>query len=161
MDSMDTETDGTPPTHQPARRFEELSESQCLDLLGRAVVGRIGFTAFSVASIRPVNYVLDGRSIVFRTASGAKFSPALRRAEVCFEVDYFDPVPGTGWSVIASGPTGVIHDPDRIARIDRALTSWMSGDLGNLVCIDIERISGRRITMDVGLGVNRGRTVPS
>jgi nitroimidazol reductase NimA-like FMN-containing flavoprotein (pyridoxamine 5'-phosphate oxidase superfamily) len=128
------------------RRYKELSESECMDRLSGAVIGRIAFTTFGVAVIRPVNFVVDGQAVVFRTAAGSKISPALRRAPVCFEVDHFDPSAGTGWSVIVAGAAGMIRDPERIARIDRALTSWMPGELGHLIAIEIEQITGRQIT---------------
>ena len=141
-------TDSRAQTDRGDRRYEELSEAECMELLAGAAIGRIAFSAYSVATIRPVNFVVDGHAVVFRTASGAKFSPALRRASACFEADHFDPVEGTGWSVIITGPTGVIHDRARINRIDGVLSSWMPGDLGNLMFVDIEQVTGRRILFD-------------
>jgi nitroimidazol reductase NimA-like FMN-containing flavoprotein (pyridoxamine 5'-phosphate oxidase superfamily) len=138
-------TESRAPAVGGERRYEKLSEAECMDLLTGAVIGRIGFSAYSVASIRPVNFVVDDRAVVFRSAAGAKIGPALRRSPVCFEVDHFDPAMGTGWSVIVTGLTGLIHDPERIARIDRVLSSWMPGALGHLMSIEIEQVTGRRI----------------
>ena len=45
--------------------------------------------------IFPVTYVVDGESIVFRTAAGTKLA-ATRDAEVAFEVDSYDASHGVG-----------------------------------------------------------------
>ncbi|HEV2634484.1 MAG TPA: pyridoxamine 5'-phosphate oxidase family protein [Actinocrinis sp.] len=145
IDDMDTESITSPARR--GRRFEELAEAECLHLLAGAVIGRIVFSAYGTASIRPVNFVVDEHAVVFRTASGAKFSPALRRATVSFEADRFDPVRGTGWSVIVAGATGLVHDPERTGRIGRALDTWMPGELGHLMYVDIEHVTGRRIVL--------------
>ena len=54
------------------------------------------------AAIFPVNYVLDGDTIVFRTDPGTKLGAA-GRARASFEIDSVDREHRTGWSVVASG----------------------------------------------------------
>src|ERR1700722_3287706 len=111
------------------RRYAAIPEAECLDLLGRARLGRICFRTYTLVAVRPVNFVLDGSDLVFRTAVGSKLMTAVSGARVTFEVDDFDPETGTGWSVIAVGIAGLVRDPQQAARVDKVLHSWMPGDL--------------------------------
>src|SRR4051794_3784136 len=83
--------------------FEELTDEECLTLLGGTPVGRIAVTRVDAAPlVVPVNFVLDGRAIVFRTASGTKID-RLRSGPIGFQADGIDPFRHTGWSVFAEG----------------------------------------------------------
>ena len=42
------------------RRYAAIPEAECLDLLGRARLGRICFRTYTLVAVRPVNFVLDG-----------------------------------------------------------------------------------------------------
>ena len=52
----------------------ELDENTCWERLSTRSVGRIVTNVGGVVDIAPVNFVVDGRSIVFRTASGSKLA---------------------------------------------------------------------------------------
>ena len=68
---------------------EVLTREECLELLATRPVGRVGVMTELHPVIFPVNYVLDGDAIVFRTGGG----PALEHAAdqpVAFEVDDID-----------------------------------------------------------------------
>ena len=82
--------------------IEILDRDACLPLLAGDVVGRLGIIDRGTPKILPVNYVLDGDAIVFRTAPGTKLD-AGPRAPACFEVDHFDRDARTGWSVLVVG----------------------------------------------------------
>ena len=62
----------------------------CLRLLGSVPVGRIGFDADGEVIILPVNHVVDGQSVAFRTAAGSKLSAAEGQTQVVFEADDYD-----------------------------------------------------------------------
>ena len=83
--------------------FGALDREECLVLLrwesvGRLAVGRDGFAPVVV----PVNFVLDGDTILFRTDAG---DTALRLFEgpASFQVDRFDWYRRIGWSVLLQG----------------------------------------------------------
>ena len=65
----------------------DLDWTECLRLLSAAAVGRIVFTERALPAIRPVNFLLDGDEIVFRTATGSAVAAATRHAVVAFKVD--------------------------------------------------------------------------
>ena len=50
-------------------RLVELSRDECLELLGAVSVGRIAYATDDGPRVLPVNYVLEGDSVVFRTVS--------------------------------------------------------------------------------------------
>jgi uncharacterized protein len=140
---MSAEDSGT--SRGAQRRLEILTDPECLALLGRALIGRIGFVQHSAATIRPVNFVVDDGCVVFRAVPQATFVPGLLSGPVCFEADRFDEQSLTGWSVIVTGRAAVIRDAERAARVDGMLRSWMDDSAGCLVSIGIEQIAGRRV----------------
>lgn len=126
-----------------------LTEDACLVLLGSHEVGRIAFTSEAQVEILPVNYGIEGRIIVFRTNAGTKLA-ALRSSTVAFEVDGWDPVSGTGWSVVAKGRAEeVTTNPGRAAEHLR----WIPvhpvapGDRWHWIAIMPTEITGRRFTV--------------
>ena len=86
--------------------LEELSDANCLELLGRSTLGRISIVVGGQPQIFPVNYAMSGRLVVFRTGAGTKLFHA-PEAKVAFEIDDFDPITGIGWSVMVQG---IAHD---------------------------------------------------
>jgi len=50
-------------------RLVDLSRDECLELLGAMSVGRIAYTTDDGPRVLPVNYVLEGESVVFRIVS--------------------------------------------------------------------------------------------
>src|SRR5262249_23874191 len=58
--------------------LEHLDPATCWELLAATPVGRIGVIHDSAPEIYPVNHVVDGRSIVFRTDPGTKLRGLLR-----------------------------------------------------------------------------------
>ena len=65
-------------------------------------MGRVGISVHGTPLVFPVNYVLDGEAIVFRTGAGSKLAAA-ERGPVCFEVDGVDREHHSGWSVLVGG----------------------------------------------------------
>jgi nitroimidazol reductase NimA-like FMN-containing flavoprotein (pyridoxamine 5'-phosphate oxidase superfamily) len=93
-------------TREPAveeGQLVELSRDECLTLLRGAQVGRIAVPDPPGApDVVPVNYVIDGEAVVFRSGLGTKFR-LLSRAAATFQVDDVDLVKGRGWSVMVKG----------------------------------------------------------
>src|SRR3954463_11149051 len=69
---------------------EVLSESACLSLLRSVDVGRLAIAINNVPDIFPINFVMDGETVVFRTAEGTKLAGALLGVAVAFEADGYD-----------------------------------------------------------------------
>jgi nitroimidazol reductase NimA-like FMN-containing flavoprotein (pyridoxamine 5'-phosphate oxidase superfamily) len=127
---------------------EIIEREECLRLLGREVIGRIGFVDRGQPEVLPVNYVLDGEDVVFRTAEGTKLR-TLGRAAVVFEVDRVDPADRSGWSVVVHGVAEQITVFDRVELRARAaalpIDPWAPGEKPHLVRIVPRTITGRRV----------------
>jgi len=126
--------------------LKELAETECVELLASRVVGRVAIVVDGEARVFPVNYVLDGGAIVFRTDAGTKLDAARAGALVTFEVDHSDPLYHTGWSVVAMGRAGAVTDADELRRMQGLpVRAW--GRAGHhWVRMPITSVSGRRIT---------------
>lgn len=126
--------------------LELLDTDQCLDLVARATVGRVGVTVGALPAIFPVNFALSEGAVVFRTGEGTKLAAATDQAVVAFEVDDWDPLEQTGWSVLAVGKARVVDDPEDVVRLRRLpLAPWAGGTREHFVRMPIEFVSGRRI----------------
>ena len=78
-----------------------LDEDHCWDLLASAQVGRLATAVDRTPEIFPVNYAVDGESIVFRSAEGSKLLEIVLNDQVAFEADGW--TDDEGWSVICRG----------------------------------------------------------
>lgn len=126
----------------------ELDRTECLRLLGAAAVGRIVFTEGALPAIRPVNFLLDGDDIVFRTATGSALAAATRHAVVAFEADEIDTATHTGWSVVVIGQAYEINDIDRLVRLaDPHITPWAPHRTAHTLAVPIHHVSGRRLAL--------------
>ena len=127
--------------------IEVLDEDECLRRLAADCVGRLGVIAGGAPMIFPVNYVLDGRDIVFRTDHGTKLDTG-PRARACFEVDCIDRDQRQGWSVVATGRLEEITRYDA-ARLVRAKTlpidPWARGDKQHWMRLVGDRFTGRNV----------------
>jgi nitroimidazol reductase NimA-like FMN-containing flavoprotein (pyridoxamine 5'-phosphate oxidase superfamily) len=127
--------------------LEILHLGDCYTLLESAPVGRIGFLASGEVVILPVNFLLDGQDVVFRTATGAKLSAIEVGHYVSFEADAYDQAAGTGWSVLVNGLAEIVETEAEATRLDElGLTSWgWKGPDRLWIRIRPSSISGRRI----------------
>ncbi len=67
-----------------------LSEDECWSLLDRRQLGRLAVAVGGQPDIFPVNYVVDGPRVLFRTAPGSKLAELSANPLVAFEVDEYD-----------------------------------------------------------------------
>lgn len=127
--------------------LEILGFLDCLRLLDSVPVGRVGFFADGEIVILPVNHVVDGQNVVFRTGAGSKLSSVESKNLVGFEVDSYDTQTRSGWSVVISGFTEVVESDDEIRRLnDLGLNPWARTveDTPTWIRIRPTSITGRR-----------------
>jgi uncharacterized protein len=127
--------------------LEILHLGECFLLLGSVPLGRIGFVAGGEVVILPVNFVVDGQDVVFRTAEGSKLSAVEVGHYVGFEADSYDTDSRTGWSVVVNGLAEIVDSDDEAARLDGlGMSSWGGMDADRVwVRIRPVSITGRRI----------------
>jgi nitroimidazol reductase NimA-like FMN-containing flavoprotein (pyridoxamine 5'-phosphate oxidase superfamily) len=127
--------------------LEVLGRAECLRLVALATIGRIGFTSGALPTILPVNFHLDRERILVRTRRGSKFDTALQHAVVAFEVDDFDPIYHSGWSVAVTGVVTEVDDPIELAEAyQMPIARWAPSGEEAVLAISTEFVSGRRIT---------------
>lgn len=125
---------------------EPLSTAECQQLLASTGVGRVIFTENALPSATPVNYVMDGHAVVFRTSPGSRLARATDDAVVAFEVDHIDDEHRSGWSVLVVGVAEVLRGAGEILRAEQlGLVSWVDGERGQYVRIAPGAVTGRRI----------------
>ncbi|MEV0494408.1 helix-turn-helix domain-containing protein [Streptomyces atratus] len=124
----------------------ELSPQECRRLLSTHGVGRIGVTTDNGPAILPVNYVMDGDRVAYRSAHNTVPATAAD-LPVAFEVDHIDEALSQGWSVLMVGTAAAVTDPEAAHRLDElAYTTPWAGDRQDVwLTITPTRMTGRRI----------------
>jgi nitroimidazol reductase NimA-like FMN-containing flavoprotein (pyridoxamine 5'-phosphate oxidase superfamily) len=125
-----------------------IDRDECLRLLAGDEIGRLAVVAGNTAIVLPVNYTLDGESVVFRTDPGTKLDQG-PRARASFEVDAFDRERRTGWSVVATGRLEEVtmYDSTTFDRVRRlAVDPWAGGDKAHWMRLVPDRVTGRRVS---------------
>lgn len=119
-----------------------LSDQQCWERLASQELGRLVTQVGKVLDIFPVNYVVDGESIVFRTAEGSKLAELTINEEVLFEAD--DHTDADAWSVVVRGRAGRLDTVEEVAAADALpLKPWIPTVKYNYVRIASTSVSGR------------------
>src|SRR6476620_3540458 len=114
--------------------MEELDAEECLRLISPGGVGRVGFTTPAGPTVLPVNYTMDGRAVLFRTAFGGPMdddlSTGIRGVElkIAFEVDHIDTVAREGWSVLVQGAAHRVTEEELAALSSSAAEPWAGGE---------------------------------
>jgi len=108
-------------------------------------VGRLAVLAEGRPDIFPINYTVDGGTLVFRTGEGTKLAGASNSAPVALEADGVDPDTGLAWSVVAKGTGDVVTGTDQVlATTGLYLFPWQAGKKDAFVRITPDSITGRR-----------------
>lgn len=119
-----------------------LSKAEAWELLRSSPVGRLATVIDRQPDIFPVNFVVEGTSVIFRTAEGSKLLQVTVNARVAFQADGW--VTDTGWSVVAKGTATEVDDAEERDRIERLLHPWVATVKTHVVRIDVDEIEGRR-----------------
>ena len=119
-----------------------LTDEQCWERLRAQELGRLVTHVGDVLDIFPVNFVVDGESLLFRTAPGSKLFELTVQDEVLFEVD--DHTDTDAWSVIVRGRAHALDDSAEVERADGlGLRPWIPTLKYTYVRIDPVSLSGR------------------
>jgi nitroimidazol reductase NimA-like FMN-containing flavoprotein (pyridoxamine 5'-phosphate oxidase superfamily) len=138
-----------PAPEAPLRELVAIDEQECRDLLGSRPVGRIVFVDARGPIALPVNHVVDGDTIVFRTAAWSSVLASKYASRVGFEVDDFDEDDRRGWSVLVTGKVTQVEDPDELRRLETlGVTPWSEGPRTSYMKLQIRSITGRRLVPD-------------
>lgn len=124
--------------------LEVPSREECLRLLAGATLGRLAIHSGALPTIVPVNFALTPEGVVIRTSPGSKLDAAITNSVVAFEVDDYNSIYHSGWSVVVIGVAREITDTKELDAVRRLqLPHWAPGPADHFVCISTELVSGR------------------
>src|SRR5688500_2066896 len=129
----------------------DIPRDDCLALLQTQSVGRLAVAdhGYYPPHIVPVNFVVDGEAILFRSNAGLKFRLAvLAEHSVSFEVDCIDPSGALTWSVVDQGRAELLT-PEQVDPLPVAswLHPWAPGQRDEWIRIVPYTITGRRLEL--------------
>jgi len=120
-----------------------LGNDKAWDLLAGQKLGRLAVHSDAGLDIFPINYAVDGESIVFRTAEGTKLTALTQNSFVTFEIDYW--AEEAGYSVIAKGHAAPITSQDEINQAEAlGLKPWVPTVKTTFVRITVTSLSARK-----------------
>ncbi len=126
--------------------IETLERDECVRRLAAHGVGRIGVAHRDGVGIFPVNYVVDGDSVVVRVRPDGELDEATRDSPVAIEIDHADNMYHEGWSVLVQGQCTHVTDPRELGALSHLpLLPWGGSDRDVYLRIALERVSGRHI----------------
>lgn len=125
------------------KAMDVLSADECWNLLSSVTLGRLVASVEGYPEIFPVNFVVQHRTVLFRTAEFAtKLFTIVQNGHVAFEAD--DHNVAEGWSVIVKGTAQVLNTSTEIEEAERAqLLPWTAGPKPRYVRVHPSEISGR------------------
>ena len=127
---------------ETADTVQILSDEGCWERLAQQELGRLVTHVGDVLDIFPVNYIVDGESLLFRTAEGSKLVELTVSSEVLFEVD--DHTEAEAWSVVVRGRAHPLETSAEVERADGlALKPWIPTLKYVFVRIEPDSLSGR------------------
>lgn len=127
---------------------EILDAGQCWGLLRQTTLGRLVIGHEGEIDIFPINYAVDGGTIVFRTAPGSKLTRMGADPAVTFEADTVDADQRTAWSVVVKGTARQIRSTDELAdTTGLPLYPYEESPKGIFLRIEPTAISGRRFAI--------------
>lgn len=125
-----------------------LSLEDCLARLVESPVGRFAFHLDGEIAVLPVNHVLDGVDVCFRTLGDSKIQAAIDEAGVAFQVDGYQSATRDGWSVLVQGTAAIVSDPAAVRRLESiARRPWVPTALEPMIWIRVRShsITGRAL----------------
>lgn len=114
-------------------------------MLRMVSVGRLAVLADGRPDIFPINYTVDGGTLVFRTGEGTKLAGSSKGAAVALEADGVDQETGLAWSVVVKGSADVVTGNEHLMETTQLyLFPWQAGKKDAFVRITPDSVTGRR-----------------
>lgn len=123
--------------------MEQLPTHECWAMLRTTTIGRLAFALDAEVEVFPLNFVVDGGTVVFRTSSSSRIGLCLDNRGVAFEADGV--TDGRAWSVVVKGHAREIRGlEDSIAAAGLPVHPLQPGSKPRLVRISPDALTGRR-----------------
>jgi uncharacterized protein len=123
-----------------------LSDEECWELLDAEEFGRLAYRLVDEVHVVPINYVTDGRSVLFRTASGNKLLAAALHSDVALEIDWHDEQ--SAWSVVVRGHLHRLPEDQEHRVDDLPLHPWVPTLKYDVVELVPDVVTGRSFHLE-------------
>ena len=128
---------------EPVSPIERLDLNECWELLSEGQIGRLAVAAVGTVEIFPLNYLVERKRILFRTAPGTKLLSLTIENQVAFEIDGW--TEEKAWSVVVKGSAEALEYPSDLRHAKRLdLTPWSPTPKNVYVEITPDEVTGRR-----------------
>jgi hypothetical protein len=125
--------------------LRDLSDQECRDLLLAHRLGRIAWDdADQGPVVLPVSYRLIGEHVLIRTSAHTELARHFTACRVAFEIDEYDELGRTGWSVLVRGFARVA-EWDQVPLPEDSPSPVVRGVRDFHIRISVERITGRLV----------------
>ena len=119
----------------------ELTSEECWKMLRDEEFGRLAYRLVDEVHITPINYAVDGDSLLFRTAEGNKLLAVVMGSEVAFEIDRYGE--DSARSVVVRGTARLLPEDEAHRAENVPLRPWVPTLKYNVVEITPKVVSGR------------------
>lgn len=126
--------------------IQPLTDEQCWELLRKHEFGRLAFHLAGEVHITPINYAVDGKTLLFRTAEGNKLLGVVMNQDVAFEIDDYSS--DEAWSVILRGNARLLEGDEEFRAEQVPLRPWVNTMKFNVVEISPTEMSGRHFDLE-------------
>jgi nitroimidazol reductase NimA-like FMN-containing flavoprotein (pyridoxamine 5'-phosphate oxidase superfamily) len=119
----------------------ELTSEECWEMLRDEEFGRLAFRLVDEVHITPINYAVEGGSLLFRTAEGNKLLAVAMGSAVAFEIDRYGE--DSARSVVVRGTARLLPEDEAHRAENVPLRPWVPTLRYNVVEIEPKVVSGR------------------
>ena len=123
----------------------ELTPAECWEMLEQEEFGRIAFRLVDEIHITPINYAVEGGSLLFRSAEGEKLLAIVMGSEVAFEVDRYSE--DFARSVVVRGSARLLPEDEAHRADNIPLRPWVPELKYNVVELVPKVVSGRAFSL--------------
>ncbi len=121
--------------------FGVMAPQECWEMLRANEFGRLAFHLAGEVHLAPINYAVDGETLLFRTAEGSKLLGIEMNPDVAFEIDEFDEHHAR--SVVLRGVARHLDEAEEHRAENVPLRPWVADLKYDVVEIRPTEISGR------------------
>jgi nitroimidazol reductase NimA-like FMN-containing flavoprotein (pyridoxamine 5'-phosphate oxidase superfamily) len=118
-----------------------LTDDECWAMLHDHEFGRLAFHLSGEVHLVPINYAVDDRALLFRTAEGSKLRGVVMNPDVAFEIDEYDD--HRARSVVVRGVARRLEEDEHHRTENIPLRPWVKTPKYDVVEILPTQISGR------------------
>lgn len=129
-------------------RVANLDEAECWELLRSQELGRLAFTLAGETHIVPINFAVDGQTLLFNTAPGEKLLSIALGTSIAFEVDEVGD--SEARSVVVRGSMRRLEEDEAHRAEQVHLRPWIATEKYEVLELTPSVVTGRWFRLDRG-----------